>query len=579
MKKGIFTRFFVFSAIMLILSIVFVEVYITNAVRENSIEGLRKTLSIQADIISGSIPFESRAPLDSLAKQFKERTGARVTIIATDGRVIGDSDKDSSQMENHASRPEIQQAQFTGAGWAIRHSETLNVDFLYVSKKIAHGGVNLGFVRFAVPLADIYGSINTLRLKLIVAVILALLATGLFFLAHTRKIRKLVLQITDFSRALAHGSLNRRLFLEHAGEFGDIADDLNTMSEELEQLVSRCKEETNRLNVILKSIPDALLIISIHGVVESANDTSAEFFGNIPLTGRPFLEVVRDPGFLSLIDEVKRSRCAGFAELKIDFPYERYLSVRVSPLFYNQSELSGFVCLFHDTTQLKRLEETRKDFVANVSHEIKTPVTAIKGFAETLLDGALDDRENANRFLHTIKSHSERLNRLVDDLLTLSKIELGVIKIEKTPVNISDLIDTVIETLKPGAESKGLSLMKSLKADEIEIMANKDRTLQILLNLVDNAIKFAERGGIEIGTDRKGERLFLYVKDAGIGIPKKYLPRLGERFFRVDPSRSRALGGTGLGLAIVKHLVIAQGWEMRIESEEGKGTTVKILIP
>jgi two-component system phosphate regulon sensor histidine kinase PhoR len=278
------------------------------------------------------------------------------------------------------------------------------------------------------------------------------------------------------------------------------------------------------------------------------------------------------------MDEVRQNRAAGFKELKLDYPKERYLSVRVSPLFYREGELSGYIALFHDTTQMKRLEETRKDFVANVSHEIKTPVTAIQGFAETLLDGALDDREHAENFLRTIKSHSERLNRLVDDLLTLSKIELGAIRIDKTNVNISDIVDSVLETLRPGAESKGLVLTKALKADELEIFANRDRTIQILLNLVDNAIKFTETGSVEIGSGKKEERLYLYVKDGGIGIPKRYLFRLGERFFRVDPSRSRALGGTGLGLAIVKHLVRAQGWEMQIESEEGKGTTVRVYV-
>jgi two-component system phosphate regulon sensor histidine kinase PhoR len=264
-----------------------------------------------------------------------------------------------------------------------------------------------------------------------------------------------------------------------------------------------------------------------------------------------------------------------------------------------KGELSGAVLSFHDITRLRQLEDIRKDFVANVSHEIKTPITAIKGFAETLLEGALEDKENAYKFLETIKNHSERLNSLVSDLLTLSRIELGDIKIEKETVDLSNVIDTVFETLREGAQTKGLYLKKEIFPGYQEVKADRNRLIQILLNLVDNALKFTEKGGVTIRV--KSEKLEvksekentepltlnsqlrnfteITVEDTGIGIPKKHLPRLGERFYRVDKARSRELGGTGLGLAIVKHIVKAHGWEMKIESIPNKGTTAKIIIP
>jgi two-component system phosphate regulon sensor histidine kinase PhoR len=328
----------------------------------------------------------------------------------------------------------------------------------------------------------------------------------------------------------------------------------------------------------LKSIPDALLLISVNGIIELSNNTARELFLHDQLDGRPFLEIVRSPNFLNLIDEVKQHRVSGFTELTLDVPEEKHLFVRVSPLYYQVGELAGLVAIFHDTTQMKRLEQMRKDFVANVSHEIKTPVTAIQGFAETLLDGALYDRDNAEKFLTTIKSHSIRLNRLVDDLLTISKIELGVITIDKTEIHLSDIIDDVMNTLLVQVAEKEITIKKSVEDGEARICADRDRVEQILLNLTDNAIKFTEKGEIEIGVSQEGERSYLYVKDTGAGIPEKYLSRLGERFFRVAPSRSRELGGTGLGLAIVKHLVKAHGWEMNIESEVGEGTTVKIYL-
>jgi two-component system, OmpR family, phosphate regulon sensor histidine kinase PhoR len=348
------------------------------------------------------------------------------------------------------------------------------------------------------------------------------------------------------------------------------------MASELETSIAQSDEKTNRLNVIIKNIPEALLLINTHGIIELSNHTAKELFGIQELDGKPLIEVVRNPEFLSLVDQVKQNRMTGSAELIIEFPEEKYLSVMVSPISYTVGKIAGVAAIFHDLTRLKRLEQMRKDFVANVSHEIKTPVTAIRGFAETLLDGALYDKVHAEKFLQIIKSHGERLNRLVDDLLTLSKVELGVIKMHKTEVNLSEIFDYVIETVTVQAAEKDISLKKKLETERIVISADKDRLEQILLNLADNAVKFTEKGEIEIGAAQEAGRSYIFVRDTGIGIPRKHLSRIGERFFRVDPSRSREMGGTGLGLAIVKHLVKAHGWDMQIESEEGRGTVVKV---
>jgi two-component system phosphate regulon sensor histidine kinase PhoR len=224
------------------------------------------------------------------------------------------------------------------------------------------------------------------------------------------------------------------------------------------------------------------------------------------------------------------------------------------------------------------VEQVRKDFVANASHEIKTPITAITGFADTLLEGALDDREHAVKFLRTIKSNSERINTLVDDLMTISKIEMGVMKINKSAVRFNDVAETVQSILEEKAATKNLTMQISVKPELNELMADHDSLTQILTNLVENSIKFTERGGVTFGIDRDNGTTFLFVKDTGIGIQKQYLSRLGERFYRVDPGRSRNMGGTGLGLAIVKHLVKAHNWDMQIESTPGKGTIVKIFV-
>jgi two-component system phosphate regulon sensor histidine kinase PhoR len=577
-KRKVFRNIFLYYVIILIISILFIELYITRVVRENYITNLKQSLEIQVTLLERFIQFRSPHKIDAFCKQMKEKIGARITVIKPDGIVIGDSDQNSDVMENHGTRPEIQQALLRGTGWVIRRSDTLNIDLLYVAKRIDNAGGIEGFIRLAIPIADIQNKINTLRFEILFAVILVLLATGILIIWQTNRIRKLFVQISAFSQSIARGAFEKKLFLRGEGEFESLAYNLNAMSGELKKQMEIIAEETDQLNVILKSIPDALAILNIQGIIQQSNTVFGTLFKTESAVGSPLVEIIRSNELFSLIDQVRRTLSAGIAELIIYRPEETYLEAMISPLFYKEGELSGFVVIFHDTTHMKKLEQLRKDFVANVSHEIKTPVTAIKGFTETLLDGAIDDREHAVNFLNTIKSHSERLNRLIEDLLTISRIELGVIKIEKTDTNIVSIVDYVIETLKNKADEKGLFLRKALKEEDAVIGADRDGVIQILLNLVDNAIKFTQSGGVEIGYSQQKEVHYLFVKDTGIGIPQKYIPRLGERFFRIDPSRSRDLGGTGLGLAIVKHLVKAHGWEMKIVSDAGTGTLIKIFI-
>lgn len=572
MKKGIFRRIFLIYSVLIILSLILVEVYITSAVRDSHIEGLKKNLAVQIKLISAASPFNQKNN-DSVCHALKEKTGARVTVIASNGRVLGDSEKDSSHMDNHLNRAEIKQAAVSGYGAAIRHSDTLQYDFLYFAAK---SGPN--FIRLSVPLNNIDEAVNSLRIKIIVVVSFALIITVVFVIWQTDHLRRLLKQVTDLSRSLARGDINKRLFLKDAREFEEIAENLNEMSASLQKLIAQHEEEEKRLNVILKSMPDALLIMDSKGTVLLSSSASEEFFGDRDITGRTFIEVVRNREFSELVDKVRTGLVSGVAEFKLDHPEERHLSVRVSPFFYKEDELAGYVAVFHDITMAVRLEQVRKDFVANVSHEIKTPVTAIKGFAETLLEGALDDRENALNFLRTIKSNSERINSLVDDLMTISKIELGVIKVEKANVRLEEAAENVLAVLQDKAAAKGLYLRVSIKPELAEINADRNRLIQIFMNLVDNAIKFTDSGGVVFGAGNDNGNKFLFVEDTGIGISAKHLPRLCERFYRVDPARSRKMGGTGLGLAIVKHLVKAHGWDMRIESIHGKGTKITLLI-
>jgi len=577
MTIRIFRRIFIIYAFIVVLAGLITEIYITAAVREDHISNLKQHLEEKIGLLSNGISF-TEINLDGFCKKIKEEIHARVTIILNDGRVIGDSDHEAATMDNHANRTEIQQAADFSAGMAIRYSDTLKYDFLYVARKITHGGVDKGFIRLAVPLKDIDRSVNLLRVKIILVVMIVLLITWGVSVWQADHLRRLLKQITDFSRSLSRGDIDKRLFLKEAGEFSEIADNLTSMSVTLQGMMSQSEEERNRLNVILKSVPDALLIIDAKGIVTLSSSSVKDFFGDIPVAGVRFAEVVRNHEFSDLIEEVRKDLLPGMTEFSIETPEEKHLTVRVSPLFYGKSDLSGFVAVFHDITDIKKLEQVRKDFVANVSHELKTPITAIKGFADTLLDGALSDHENATRFVQTIKSNSERINALVDDLMTISKIEMGVIKVEKSLIDIEGICENIMELFKAKAASKNIYIKCEKRQDIRQIEADRNRLIQILTNLVDNAIKFTETGGVTFGIDGEDGKKFIFVEDTGIGVPAKFVSRLGERFFRVDPARSRKMGGTGLGLAIVKHLVKAHGWNMHIESIHGKGTKVRINL-
>lgn len=578
MKSGIFKRIFVLYAVVIIAAAFFVELYITAAVREDYIENLRKNLAIQITLISKNVQFDQTGAdnIDSLCRALKDDTGARVTVIAHDGKVIGDSDTDSRLMDNHRHRTEIEQSLLFDIGMAVRYSDTLRHDFLYIARRISQAEKTEGFIRLAVPLKEVDRSLLMIRLKIGLVVLIVLLSTWLFSILQTDHLRRLLKEITNFSRSLSGGEIEKRLFLKNAGEFNEIAENLTMMSEKLQHIMALSEEEKNRLNVILRSMPDALMIIDDKGKIILSSSSVKDFFGDIPVTGMNFIEVVRNHDCSALMEKVRRDHAPGITDFRIEYPAEKYLSLRVSPLLYHGKELSGFVAVFHDITGIEKLEQVRKDFIANVSHELKTPITAIKGFADTLLEGALEDKENAVRFLQTIKSNSERINNLVDDLMIISKIELGVIRVEKKMIRLNIVFENITDLFRDKADAKGLTLTAENRTGSGEISADSDRLIQILTNLVDNAIKFTVEGGVTFGIDRENENIFLFVEDTGIGIPAKYLPRLGERFYRVDPARSRKMGGTGLGLAIVKHLVKAHGWTMQIESRPGKGTKVSI---
>ncbi|MCX8030391.1 MAG: ATP-binding protein [Thermodesulfovibrionales bacterium] len=411
-------------------------------------------------------------------------------------------------------------------------------------------------------------------------IIFILLILIIYLLYHYYKFSLFVVEIKRFIEDASEGNLNARLFLKtHSRHLDEIVKEVNSFLEKIKTKLETADEETRRMEAILRGMTDSVLIVDTSGKIVLANRTFRKIFNvDKNIEKKQFIEVIRNRQLIDIFrratdtweiisDEITVSRADS----------DIYLIATAVPI-YSDDNITGIVLTLHDITRLKQLEQIRTDFVANVSHEIKTPLTAIVGFSETLLEGAIDDRDNAIKFLQMIKNHGTRLNSLVDDLLTLSRIELGDVKVEKALIDPVEVVDTVISTFKESAEKKGLYLRKNVPNENITLFADKNRFVQILLNLVDNAIKFTERGGVTIGIKKTNNNYIVYVDDTGIGIPASHLSRLGERFYRVDRARSRELGGTGLGLAIVKHLVKAHGWDMKIESIQEVGTKVNILV-
>jgi two-component system phosphate regulon sensor histidine kinase PhoR len=567
--------------------------YLTFALKSFFVTQIEQHLFSEANLLLSYLPdLSANPPLDELARALKHRVKVRITILNSEGKVLGDSDQISSSMENHLFRPEIQEALQKGKGKAIQFSPTLHQNLLYVALPIqkpdqtleasetSEASKLLGFLRLALPLTEVEHNLREIRNKIILGSLIATLLAAVLGISLARSLESKILSIIAFTQRIARGELEDRMKVTSQDELGTLIQNLNQMAEKLGEELKAVSEEKKEKEAILASLTDGVLVIDKQGKVILSNPVMEKFFG---LDASKLLEVLQSQTIQNLIQEVQEKKSKVSDEIQILFPRKIDLAVEAVPIKEEQGGREGTILVFRDVTRIKRLEQMRVDFVANVSHELRTPLTAIKGFVETLLDGAIEDKDHAVRFLKIVANHSDRLSRLLDDLLTLSNIELGKIKIERSAVSVEQVVQSVLLILQQKALDKGIQLTFEASKDLPPVLADRDRLIQILVNLVDNGIKYTERGGkVSIEARIKEEqphRMEIAIKDTGIGIPESALPRLGERFYRVDKARSRAEGGTGLGLAIVKHLVEVHEGSMRIESQVGKGTTVRLMFP
>lgn len=424
---------------------------------------------------------------------------------------------------------------------------------------------------------------------------------GLFALAYARLARRLS-RVAEFSAAVAAGQPPPPLAPEGDDVVSRLERSLLATAKSLWTQLEAAREEKGKLEAVLSGMVEGVLVIDRLGTVLLSNQRADWLFGasRTPggLVGQPLINVTRDPDLQDLVREVMRGdpRRALMREITLEGIGRENLQVTGTPIDEPGGVPRLFILVFHDTTELRRLEATRRDFVANVSHELRTPLTAIRGYAETLRSGALNDVELADRFLRVIERHSERLGRLIDDLLTLSDLELGRTELQRGPMPLGPAVDAAIEVVREKAQRSAVEIDRDVTPDLPPLHADSDRIEQVLVNLIDNAVKYSRSGGrVTVSAARieqlggpgapaardgwGGPWVEIRVADTGVGVPSQDLPRLTERFYRVDKARSRELGGTGLGLAIVKHIVQAHHGALWIESEVNKGTTVHVAIP
>ncbi|MGD2269934.1 MAG: ATP-binding protein [Desulfobacterales bacterium] len=512
-----------------------------------------------------------------------KRSATRITVILPSGEVIGDSQETPSNMENHASRVEIRQAMAAGFGFSVRYSDTLQKKMMYVAIPVIKDEKILAVLRTSIPITSIDEALVSVQIKIAIGgLVIALLAAGVS-LYVTRRISRPIEKIKQGADHFSRGNLTHRLPTPDTEEMASLSEAMNKMAAQLDERIKIIDSQRNELKAVFASMTEGVIVVDKTERIISINEEAAKIFeSDLPtLKGRTIQEAIRDPVFQRFIAQALLSLRPLEDDIILYRGGERILNVRCSPLLDAKRSHIGALVLINDVTQFRRLENMRRDFVANVSHEIKTPLTAIKGYVEPPHTGSVDKPEERERFLNIIIKHVDRLESILEDLLSLSRLEQEDEKKKakfKTR-RIKFIINTAIQVCQSKADEKNIAISLSC---EDEISARVDATLleQAFVNLIDNAVKYSDPGSeIHIAAGYKNSHVYIDIRDHGPGIPKKHLTRLFERFYRVDKARSRKLGGTGLGLAIVKHIARAHGGEVTVESTLGEGSTFTIQLP
>jgi two-component system phosphate regulon sensor histidine kinase PhoR len=565
--------------VLILVCISGLNAYLLHFVKEDYLHNLSIQLINQARLIGNTstsyLTDGQIENIDVLAKRLGEQIDARVTIINRDGVVLGDSEKNPATMENHADRPEVIKALTQGIGSSTRFSTTLGYDMMYVAVPIMTDGKILGVARVSLSLAELDKSMANINRTIIWGDLATVIIAILLVLQISKIITEPVKKLTWVLKKMTEGELDQEIQATSKDEIGKLAKAFNLMAAKIKEMVTLITTERDRMSVILFHIGDAIFVVDGDSKVTMINQAAERILqlSKDKVLGHTFIEVMRDYKINEILQHCLKSR-EQQTQLVETRHKKQFLGVIVTPL---QGE-TGCLVLLQNLTELRRLETVRRDFISNISHELRTPIASLKALAETLQDGAIEDSSVAKDFLGKINTEVDRLAQMVQELGDLFRIESGGASLQKKLVDISKTIKHAVERLGAQSDRAGLNLETNIPCDLSQVLADEMRVEQVLVNLIHNAIKFTLPGGrIIVSAKIEGSNILVSVNDAGVGIPADDLPRIFERFYKVD--KARGGGGTGMGLAIAKHIVEAHGGRIWAMSVEGKGSTFNFTLP
>lgn len=572
MKSSIFIKivsgYLVIIFILSTLIIIFTDEMVKSFyIKQLSID-LKKSIVLFSPQILNLIRNKKYEEIDGLIKSLGKETKIRITVIGPDGFVIGDSESDPKFMENHKNRPEVISALHNGYGESVRYSSTVSAEMLYVAMPLKVGKEINGIIRMSLSLdeADIF--YKKLRRKIIISSVIFAFISFFVVLFLSGRFTKSLTLLAEAAHRLALGDYDTKVLLNRKDEFKDLGESFNFMASQIKSSFEELKKQKAELDTIVNSISEGLIVINKDGKIILSNKSFKKIAGVKKTEEKTLSEVLRSPELSDAFNVFLKDRKPSTAEFKYGDNFYTCNFTSVNNEF--------IVIIIHDISDFKRLEKIKKDFVSNISHELRTPLTAIKGFVETIEENA---NEKNRSYLEIIRRNTERLINIVNDLLVLSEIENREIKPVIENVNLKELLQEISKLFEKQLKEKQLYLKIDIKDDASIIMADYFKLEQLFINLIDNAIKYTDKGGVTINIKKDNTNIQIEIEDTGIGIPAEHLPRIFERFYVVDKSRSKRIGGTGLGLSIVKHIVLLHNGSINVESTPGKGTKFTILLP
>jgi two-component system, OmpR family, phosphate regulon sensor histidine kinase PhoR len=576
MKNRIFFKLLAVFLVVIAATALILDVMLGGAWQASLRTEIERNLTQKTQLFAHRVETDRTHSLGEIAAEEGHAAGARATIIDASGKVLADSEANPSEMDNHARRPEFVAALTGKDGSNERVSATVGIPFLYVAVPIPGGAVRLAY-----PLSDIEAVQAKVRQRLLwgsaIALVIALIVAGFASVWTSRRLENIV----DVAARIERGDLRARVHDKPLDEIGRVAAAIDRTASQVERSFAAVRSSQRQLETLLNSMQDAVIAVSSDGLVQWANQPMDRLIPQRTRLNAPVVETIRDPDFLATVQSATTTKEVTTARATSILP-GRAFDVTAAPL-----PDGGVVAVLRDLTETERVEKTRRDFIANVSHELRTPLTSIQGYAETLLDSATDNGAPTREFLEIIRKNAARMSRLTEDLLTLARVESGETRFETEPVPPIELLHDAEESFREIARGQGVELTikeEEGKSGSVEslpsVLADREAIHQVFANLIDNAMKYGRAGGRIVLGARAAERgIDFYVQDFGAGISSEHLPRLFERFYRVDKARSRESGGTGLGLAIAKHIMRAHGGTIHAESELGHGSTFVFTLP